>query len=52
MREFPREKLTFKEKLGEGQFGEVCFILQRQCVSMDVVFLAVLPPPEVVDLPL
>ncbi|KAM9789336.1 discoidin domain-containing receptor 2-like [Neosynchiropus ocellatus] len=23
MREFPREKLTFKEKLGEGQFGEV-----------------------------
>lgn len=24
MREFPRQKLTFKEKLGEGQFGEVC----------------------------
>ncbi|XP_070774537.1 discoidin domain-containing receptor 2 [Enoplosus armatus] len=23
MREFPRHKLTFKEKLGEGQFGEV-----------------------------
>ncbi|XP_024129186.1 discoidin domain-containing receptor 2 isoform X2 [Oryzias melastigma] len=23
MREFPREKLSFKEKLGEGQFGEV-----------------------------
>ncbi|XP_013994794.2 discoidin domain-containing receptor 2 isoform X2 [Salmo salar] len=23
MREFPRDKLTFKEKLGEGQFGEV-----------------------------
>ncbi|KAM4727599.1 discoidin domain-containing receptor 2-like [Anableps anableps] len=23
LREFPREKLTFKEKLGEGQFGEV-----------------------------
>ncbi|KAL3988194.1 choline O-acetyltransferase [Sarotherodon galilaeus] len=23
MREFPRQKLTFKEKLGEGQFGEV-----------------------------
>ncbi|KAM6948690.1 discoidin domain-containing receptor 2-like [Aplochiton taeniatus] len=23
MKEFPREKLTFKEKLGEGQFGEV-----------------------------
>ncbi|KAM9720030.1 discoidin domain-containing receptor 2 isoform 2-T2 [Menidia menidia] len=23
MREFPREKLAFKEKLGEGQFGEV-----------------------------
>nr|XP_061795484.1 discoidin domain-containing receptor 2-like [Nerophis lumbriciformis] len=23
MREFPRNKLTFKEKLGEGQFGEV-----------------------------
>ncbi|KAM6918486.1 discoidin domain-containing receptor 2 [Xenentodon cancila] len=23
MREFPREKLTFREKLGEGQFGEV-----------------------------
>ncbi|XP_037537207.1 discoidin domain-containing receptor 2-like [Nematolebias whitei] len=23
MREFPRENLTFKEKLGEGQFGEV-----------------------------
>ncbi|XP_056912156.1 discoidin domain-containing receptor 2-like [Takifugu flavidus] len=23
MREFPRDKLSFKEKLGEGQFGEV-----------------------------
>uniref|UniRef100_A0A3Q3QDD7 receptor protein-tyrosine kinase n=1 Tax=Monopterus albus TaxID=43700 RepID=A0A3Q3QDD7_MONAL len=23
MKEFPRQKLTFKEKLGEGQFGEV-----------------------------
>lgn len=23
MPEFPRQKLTFKEKLGEGQFGEV-----------------------------
>lgn len=23
LREFPKEKLTFKEKLGEGQFGEV-----------------------------
>lgn len=23
MKEFPRHKLTFKEKLGEGQFGEV-----------------------------
>lgn len=23
LREFPREKLSFKEKLGEGQFGEV-----------------------------
>uniref|UniRef100_A0A8D3AAH3 receptor protein-tyrosine kinase n=1 Tax=Scophthalmus maximus TaxID=52904 RepID=A0A8D3AAH3_SCOMX len=23
MKEFPRDKLTFKEKLGEGQFGEV-----------------------------
>ncbi|KAM9791305.1 discoidin domain-containing receptor 2 isoform 2-T2 [Syngnathus typhle] len=23
VREFPRDKLTFKEKLGEGQFGEV-----------------------------
>ncbi|XP_077580394.1 discoidin domain-containing receptor 2 [Stigmatopora nigra] len=23
IREFPRDKLTFKEKLGEGQFGEV-----------------------------
>ncbi|MEQ2314981.1 DNA damage responsive protein [Ameca splendens] len=23
LKEFPREKLTFKEKLGEGQFGEV-----------------------------
>ncbi|XP_075875840.1 discoidin domain-containing receptor 2-like [Nelusetta ayraudi] len=23
MQEFPRQKLTFKEKLGEGQFGEV-----------------------------
>ncbi|XP_021171257.2 discoidin domain-containing receptor 2 isoform X2 [Fundulus heteroclitus] len=23
LREFPRERLTFKEKLGEGQFGEV-----------------------------
>lgn len=23
LREFPRDKLTFKEKLGEGQFGEV-----------------------------
>lgn len=22
--EFPRKLLTFKEKLGEGQFGEVC----------------------------
>lgn len=22
--EFPRERLIFKEKLGEGQFGEVC----------------------------
>lgn len=22
--EFPRKMLTFKEKLGEGQFGEVC----------------------------
>jgi len=27
MREFPREKLTFKEKLGEGQFGEVRSVL-------------------------
>lgn len=27
MREFPRHKLTFKEKLGEGQFGEVCPVL-------------------------
>ena len=26
MREFPRNKLTFKEKLGEGQFGEVCVL--------------------------
>lgn len=23
MREFPRDRLSFKEKLGEGQFGEV-----------------------------
>lgn len=23
LEEFPREKLTFKDKLGEGQFGEV-----------------------------
>lgn len=23
LEEFPRERLTFKEKLGEGQFGEV-----------------------------
>lgn len=27
MREFPRNKLTFKEKLGEGQFGEVHSVL-------------------------
>lgn len=27
MREFPRDKLTFKEKLGEGQFGEVYLAL-------------------------
>lgn len=27
MREFPRHKLTFKEKLGEGQFGEVYSVL-------------------------
>lgn len=27
MKEFPRHKLTFKEKLGEGQFGEVYIIL-------------------------
>lgn len=31
MREFPRHKLTFKEKLGEGQFGEVYSVLQLQC---------------------
>lgn len=24
--EFPRKLLTFKEKLGEGQFGEVRFL--------------------------
>ena len=23
MREFPRDRLSFREKLGEGQFGEV-----------------------------
>lgn len=28
MREFPRDKLTFKEKLGEGQFGEVYLAFQ------------------------
>lgn len=27
MQEFPRQKLTFKEKLGEGQFGEVHSVL-------------------------
>lgn len=27
LKEFPREKLTFKEKLGEGQFGEVNLLL-------------------------
>lgn len=27
MKEFPRQKLTFKEKLGEGQFGEVLFVV-------------------------
>lgn len=27
LREFPRQKLTFKEKLGEGQFGEVHSVL-------------------------
>lgn len=26
MREFPRDKLSFKEKLGEGQFGEVLYL--------------------------
>ncbi|XP_026161423.1 discoidin domain-containing receptor 2 isoform X3 [Mastacembelus armatus] len=26
--EFPRKLLTFKEKLGEGQFGEVCALCQ------------------------
>lgn len=28
--EFPRKLLTFKEKLGEGQFGEVCAQLSFQ----------------------
>ncbi len=28
--EFPRKLLTFKEKLGEGQFGEVCAVYPLQ----------------------
>lgn len=27
--EFPRKLLTFKEKLGEGQFGEVCVLFDK-----------------------
>lgn len=27
--EFPRKLLTFKEKLGEGQFGEVSWSVER-----------------------
>lgn len=35
MREFPRDKLTFKEKLGEGQFGEVRLrIYAALCLEM------------------
>lgn len=34
--EFPRKLLIFKEKLGEGQFGEVCVLLLCCCFSFKV----------------
>lgn len=32
--EFPRKLLTFKEKLGEGQFGEVCALRQASAAFL------------------
>lgn len=46
MREFPRQKLTFKEKLGEGQFGEVYFLLLAQLYT--IVVLSFMKVSEVV----
>ena len=34
--EFPRKLLTFKEKLGEGQFGEVSWFLEWSLQSLAV----------------
>lgn len=32
--EFPRKLLTFKEKLGEGQFGEVCALYHASAACL------------------